>query len=482
MPRSERLYARWCLEMRRSRLFAPGERVAAAVSGGVDSMLLLEFMREFAQQNGLVLSVAHFNHHLRGAESNADERFVSEVAERLGLPYFVGQADVGRVAREKRQNLEATARRLRYRFFYSLVHQGKVDKVATAHTANDQAETVLLRLLRGAGARGLAGIFPVLDGKVVRPFLGLERAEIEIEVARRGLRFRTDPSNFDLRFARNRIRRELIPWLEREFNPGVVSGLAQFAALCRDDEAFLEHQAREMAQPWRIRQENEERIPVRALANFPVAIERRVLRQMIFGASEGKRSCVTAAQVEALRALAARGQSGKSVLLPGGLEARREFAWLTVAPCRPGFGRSDFAIPIQPPAEVAVPGSALRLRFAIVENLPGSNTEKKYNQNEAVYVDFEKLSGPLLLRNWRAGDRYVPAGSHKVRKLKELLSERRVPRAQRRLWPVLASGEKVLWACHFPPSTVVLPTAASRLLLRIEEQPAAAASAPPEEG
>ena len=175
MARESQVYAKWSLEMTRSGLFRPGERVGVAVSGGGDSVLLLDFMTRFALKGGFKLAVVHFNHHLRGAESDADESFVRGLAGARGIEFFGGGADVARAARETRGNVEATARRLRYKFFFGLVNQGSLHKVATAHTASDQAETVLLRLLRGAGTRGLGGIYPVLEGSVVRPFLNLMR-------------------------------------------------------------------------------------------------------------------------------------------------------------------------------------------------------------------------------------------------------------------------------------------------------------------
>lgn len=329
MARPESLYDRWSLEMRRTRLFLPGERVGVAVSGGPDSVVLLEFLYRFARREGLLLSVVHFNHRLRGIDSEEDQRFVCESAARLNLPFFVDHAGVARATREKGKNLEATARKLRYRFFFSLVHQNKVDKVATAHTANDQAETVLLRLIRGSGSRGLAGIYPVLEGKVVRPFLRLTRPEIETEIGLRHLTFRTDRSNLDARFTRNRIRQQVIPMLEREFNPAIVSLLSQFAERCREDETYMEQQAREAAGPWRARQGSEERIPVRPFAEFSPAIQRRVLRQMIT-AVRGSTRGINASHVEAVRHLAMHSQSGKVLALPGNLEARKEFEWLAI--------------------------------------------------------------------------------------------------------------------------------------------------------
>ena len=234
------LYTRWSLEMRRKEFFHAGQRMGVAVSGGPDSVLLLHFMQTLAREGGLTLAAVHFNHHLRGAESDGDEALVRDLAASLQIEYLRGEAEVGRVARERGRNLEAVARELRYRFFFSLVDQGRLDRVATAHTANDQAETVLMRLLRGTGTRGLGGIYPVLEGKVVRPFLGLTRAEVMQEIAARRLPYRVDSSNLNTRLQRNKVRMELLPLLTKEYNPEIIPLLNQFADRARDDEACLE--------------------------------------------------------------------------------------------------------------------------------------------------------------------------------------------------------------------------------------------------
>lgn len=243
------VYSRWLKEAIRQGTFRAGERVGVAVSGGPDSVLLLHFLKDSATELGITPAAVHFNHHLRGAESDGDERFVRTLAGSLGIAFMGGEADVARVARDKKRNLEATARELRYRFFFSLVDQGRLDKVVTAHTANDQAETVLMRLLRGAGTRGLSGIYPLLEGKVARPFLDLTRTEIIGELEARGLEFRIDSTNLDTRLVRNKIRRELLPLLKREFNPAVIPLLKSHADRARDEEAFLEQQARERSRP-----------------------------------------------------------------------------------------------------------------------------------------------------------------------------------------------------------------------------------------
>jgi len=459
------VYSRWLKEMKRQGLFHPGERVGVAVSGGPDSVLLLHFMKDSALEWGITLAVVHFNHHLRGAESDGDERFVRNLADSLGIAFLGGEAEVARVAREKKRNLEATARELRYRFFFSLVDQGRLEKVVTAHTANDQAESVVMRLLRGAGTRGLSGIYPLLEGKVARPFLDLRRPEITRELEARELEYRLDSTNLDSRLYRNKVRRELLPLLEKEFNPAVIPLLKNHADRARDEEAFLEQQARERSRPWRLREGGEEKISVRALEGFAPAIQRRVLRQMLESLRPGLRG-VAYTNIEGLLRFALSAQSGRSLPLPGETVARKEFDWLILGPQPVSVGDKTYAYTVEAPGEIAVPALGVTFVLKIVEppELPA-----EYNKWAGHAMDAQKLPGRLFLRNWRAGDQFWPAGSRKLRKLKELFRQRKIPRSRRKLWPVLECGEEIVWVRGFPPAAPVAATAESRALLLIEE-------------
>lgn len=466
MPRHADLCSRWIAEARRGGLFRPGERVGVAVSGGPDSVLLLTFMQRLARELGLQLAVVHFNHHLRGDESDSDEVFVRELSRSFGLQFIRGEADVQQAAKQEHRNLEATARELRYRFFFSLVRRARLDKVATAHTANDQAETVLLRLLRGTGTRGLGGIYPSLEGEIVRPFLSLSRGEVEAELNARKLEFKSDSTNRDLRRTRNRIRRELLPALEKEFNPGIVLLLKEFADRARDDEHFLEDQTREHARAWRVREGREEKIPLSPLGEFPRAIARRVLRQMI-SAVRGNLRGISHAHVEALLHFAASAQSGKSLDLPGGLVARKEFAWLAIGLRATEREGTEFAYPVKVPGKVSVPQLGLAFQFKIVGP---EELGRAYNSSGMAGLDRLKLAAEPVLRSWRAGDRFQPPGSRKPLKVKELFRLHKVPLKQRRIWPVLECGREIIWVRGFPASGSVAVSPDTQEVVIISEE------------
>ena len=451
--------------MKRAELFHAGQRVGVAVSGGPDSVLLLHFMRDLASESGLTLAAVHFNHHLRGTESDEDQRFVRDLADSMGADFILGEADVARAAREKKRNLEATARELRYRFFFSLVNQGRLDRVVTAHTANDQAETVLLRLLRGAGTRGLSGIHPVLEGKVARPFLDLTRAEVMREIEARGIQYRTDASNFDTRLRRNKVRIELLPLLEKEFNPSIVTLLKNHADRARDEEAFLAQQAHERSRPWWVREGAEEKIPLRALRGFPPAIQRMVLRQMLQAVRDDLRDA-THTHIEGLLRFVTLAQSGRSFSLPRGVIARKEFDWLILGSQDADQEGEEYGCPIEVPGEAAVPSIGITFRLKIVDpqGLP-----KGYNRMKAGVMDARKVGQRLFLRNWRAGDHFRPLGSRKLWKLKELFRQRKIPQSRRKLWPVLECGEQIVWVRGFPPEASVAASSESQAFLIVEE-------------
>ncbi len=462
MRAQSEVYERWAREA--EKLFRPGERVGVAVSGGADSVLLLDFMRRLAERKGLVLSAIHFNHQLRGEESEGDERFVRELACAKGLRFLHGSARVRDAARDR--NLEATARELRYRYFFGLIRQGLLDKVVTAHTANDQAETLLLRLFRGAGTRGFGGIYPALNGAVVRPFLGVTRAEVEAEIARRGLEYRADSSNANRKLQRNKIRAELLPLLEREYSPEIVKLLNELSERSRDDEAFLEEKASERAQAWRVREDGAEKIPVRALGEFHPALARRALRQMIQSV-RGTLRGVTYREIEALRRFAGSGQSGRSLSLGAGLVGRKDFDWLALS-LPAGQRKAEFSYPVNVPGECRVREIGKIFRFKIVDPAEGGEA---YNKSGLLAVDPLKLPGRMMLRNWRPGDRFQAAGRRRPEKLKELFRERRIPAEARREWPVLDSNQGIIWVRGYGSAPGKTPRKGANLVV-IEESDA----------
>jgi len=458
-------------------LLAPGDRVAVAVSGGPDSVALLRFLLELRRELGIVLSVAHFNHRIRGAGSDTDEEFVAALATRHGLELYLGCGDTPAHARQTKQGLEAAARQLRYNFLRGLFESERISKIATGHTLDDQAETVLMRLIRGAGTKGLAGIYPVHRYRtkdahaIIRPLLNLRRHEIETYLRGLGQRWREDASNSDRRHLRNRIRHQLLPLLESEFNPAITRVLADMAEIARAEEDYWrETVARSFpgCSAQEIEAESVSSIPSDALRKLPLALQRRGLRAL------AERAGVTLdfEHLEELRQLglakptlkpkqAALPHAQAELVLAGGsgeLRLRRRSPTKNADQEKRPATAYEYRLPAPGEVQIAEIGSLIRARIVSATALAAAGDVDGKRYNRAQLFDPRRLAAELTVRNWRAGDRYWPGRGKSPRKVKELLQ--RIPRAQRELWPVVLSGSEIVWMRGFPPSSrFTLPAA-----------------------
>lgn len=326
--------------LKASAWFHAGLRVGVAVSGGGDSVALLMLLAALRSELGIVASVVHFNHKLRGKASDADEKFVAALAEKLGVTMHIGRADVAAKAKGEKANLEDAARRARYAFFERLAEQGLVDVVATAHSMDDQAETVLAHILRGTGIAGLAGIHPVA-GSVVRPLLGFRREELREYLRLKRQPWREDSTNRDTARTRARMREKLLPLLERQFNPAVVEHLAALADRAREQASLVVHLAGQIFQKNVTLDRGSARIGLQDFLH-PFAIDQpetaNVLRgrliQEVAGRVRAYRGQILAGHIEAIIRLAQAGEPGKRLQIPGGIDVRRERNALVFEPRR----------------------------------------------------------------------------------------------------------------------------------------------------
>jgi tRNA(Ile)-lysidine synthase len=457
--------------MARFRMSTPGERIGVACSGGPDSVALLEALSELAPSLGIGLGVVHLNHRLRGGASDADEAFVRELAKKRGLDAHVENLDVAELAESEGRNLEEAGRLARYAWFGRLLDEGIFDRIATGHTRSDQAETVLFRLLRGTGPEGLSAIRPVREPGVIRPLLGVERAEVEAFLAERGVAYRVDESNADPRFARNRIRRDLIPLLERDWNPRTPQALARLA-----------EQAAEDADYWRARLEECEARLLRAAAGGIVfsadqvcslepALRRRVLRRAL--ERVGGKGRYDYQHLEAVRRLLERPAGGARLSLPG-LTAERSCRKVRlIAADEPSVTLRSESETLEPPDERTAPDGRTRIRIEIRPQHGGHGSYTKANWDP---IDWSKAPKPLVLRRWRPGDRVAVGPSSAPRKLSDLLQAADVAAWDREGWPVLApkaSGSasecRIVWARGFGASMEFRPSGNIGEVLRVFE-------------
>ena len=450
----------------------PGDRVGVAVSGGADSVALLLLLLELREKVGIVLSVVHFNHKLRGKASDTDEKFVAKLAAGHGLEFHRSSADVANKARKERANLEDAARRARYDYFRSLVGSGACTSIAVAHTADDQAETVLGHIVRGTGLAGLGGIHP-LAGPVFRPLLNIRRTHLRAYLRRKKQTWREDATNRDIQRLRARIRKKLLPLLEKQFQPAIVEHLATLASLAREDEALLETLVQGRMSAAVQQGQGALRIALTDLCHLggrakcntkfaenaeereaATAMCKRLVRHIVERVKTPRRQW-GANHVAAVLALARNGRNGSSLSLPGGVEVRKEREALVFRSAQePQEGAThtapgEFSYNIdlsRGMQDVCVPSLRCVFRLRVID-WPSKGEE---NNNREIVLDRERVGSPLVLRNWRPGDRLRPSGHQNARKLKRLLNKKHISRWDRKGWPVLTSGGVLVWARGFP--------------------------------
>ena len=428
------------------------ERIVIAVSGGTDSTALLDALVRWRQveRSPGTITLAHLNHQLRFQESDEDELFVRELAARLNLPVFVERINVGEIARTERANLEAVARRLRYAFLQRIAEISATRIVLTAHTRDDQVETILMRLLRGAGPQGLSGIKQERqlgeDMKLIRPMLEITRREVIDHCDHYGLAYRIDSSNQSKRFTRNRIRYELLPLL-KTINPLGEEAILRTAQLIALDDDFL----RRCSSALLAKALNEECLEIKPLLSAHPALRRRVLRIWLRDLLPGLQR-IDLFHIISLENLLEDSRSGRSIELPGGRRVVRQFDQIVLLAPNKKF--SD------PPRNCSLTGNASHnfgaFRFTFERNLllEKANLIKQQESNAFTVLlkECDELDG-LSLRTRRAGDSYIPQGRLHRRKLKSLMINHKIPVSERDNYPVVVTEEdEIVWSPGLPPA------------------------------
>lgn len=528
-PLAQRLLS----HIRQDEFLKAGDRVGVAVSGGTDSVALLRMLLECRVELGVVLSVVHFNHKLRGAESDADERFVAKLAHQYNLEFFCDSDDVAGHAREQGVSLETAARDLRYGFFRHLIREGfhkneakiptsdntgqtrstRLNNILTGHTLDDQAETVLMRLIRGAGLRGLGGIHPRIAveddeneacGEIIRPLLGVHRRELQQYLNEIGQDWREDSTNSDDQFTRNRIRKLLVPLLEKEFNPSIAVNLAELADIARAEEDYWQNEVagwmgtgvhwsrpdwaeKAVESPalvqisssppetatddhlqekisdatWLVMNASVDRL---WLLGEPPAVQRRIVKAV---GDEAGIPLEFKHVEEILRFAPEEAGGGKELSLPLGwklLHHADELLFVT-PDLRKDTPPQDYEYLLSVPGRVDVHEAG----FTIEARRMSPAEAAEYNPDQLLNAD--SVTGPLMVRNWRAGDRFWPVHTKSPKKIKELLQELHVAQPERGRWPVVVRGDEIIWMRGFPVSAKYKPEAGRSAVIIIESSP-----------
>lgn len=423
--------------------------LVAAVSGGPDSLCLLHALTRL-RPAGLALHVAHFDHGLRGAASQADAEFVARTARDWGLPATVERADVGAYAAARRLNLHQAARELRYRFLARVARATAAGAVVVAHHADDQAETVLMHLLRGAGPAGLRGMLPLLPWDawavgqppdpagppLLRPLLAVARSAIEHYCAEHGLVPRQDASNVDPAYTRNRIRHELLPLL-RGYNPQIAAALGRTAAICADDQALIQDLLDQRWSELALVAPTSVRLDLACWRGLPAALQRAALRRA--HQTLAPASTLPWEQIEHARELV--GRVDRQADLAGGVRLSSDYRQATLASAAPpaplGPQLADGPHILTVPGRLELGGGWAIQAFWPAQHSPPASPPWQIDLDAAL------LCLPLLVRTRRPGDRIDLGVGHK--RLQDLFVDARVPRPLRDAWPLLASGDELVW-------------------------------------
>ena len=428
------------------RMLEVEDHVLVAVSGGPDSVALLAVLQSLCPAWGLRLSVAHFNHGLRGAESEDDASFVHALCQTFDIPCIVTLLDLN--AREIRRpgySLQDYARERRYQELFRIATEIDADKVAVGHTANDQAETMVMWMVRGARTGGLGGIPPTRRPNVIRPLLETSREELLAYLDRKGLSYRNDSSNAKLIYLRNRIRKEVIPVLQ-VYNPNVVDALARQADIVREEHEYLDHLA-EDALSHMLKEQSDTKIVLNRtlFSNVPVALRRRVIRKAIGRCSKGEANPGYRV-VERVWRQIMHGQSGTSVISHG-VSIIREYDSIRFSPVQRklsfSFEKGGVAMSVSIPSEVVWSLTGQTLSLTLEKKSEDRSWAEDRNE---VTLDAETFSASLTVRTWQPGDRFCPLGmGGKRKKIQDFFSDMKIQRAERHTIPLLVAPEGILW-------------------------------------
>jgi tRNA(Ile)-lysidine synthase len=445
------------------KLFDKKDRVVVALSGGPDSTALLVALAQIAKLLDFSIIVAHYNHGLRGTSSDEDEKYSQELAEKFGLIFISGKMD--QKLRQKGQSPEDFYRQQRYQFLNKVAEDYNAQKIALGHNVQDQAETVLLNLLRGSGLEGLKGILPMRDGKFIRPLIEVSRSEIIDFLSEAGISYCQDSSNESNIYLRNKIRFELIPYLQDKFNPKIEENLAQMAEILRQDDDYIRNSVQEAMESTYIQNQPNGGISlnIEYVMGLAPAIRSRLFKKILESLSPEKNG-FSFINIKALEGLTQVTGSGKRISLPFGIEAKREYDNLILTRDNTGLKQVDYEYPVNIPGIIHV--KEINRTISIEKIFRDKMDLQSKNK---VYLDLDKIQQPVILRNRRDGDRFQPLGMKGRQKIKSLFINQKILRDKRNEIMLLVDQSSVIWIenMHLSDRVKISPQTINILSLEI---------------
>ncbi len=463
------------LERVRNTLFghemvASGDTVVLGVSGGLDSVCMLDILARLQAEFRLRLVIAHVHHGLRAEEGEKEFRFVEDLARRYEVPFEGRRVDAS--SYDGAGNVQARARRLRVRFFEEVALEWGAGRIATGHHRDDHAETLLMQMLRGTG--GLIGIRPVRDDRYIRPLIEVSRETIQAYATDRGLSFCEDSSNRKKTYLRNRIRKELIPWIQREANPSFVDSLVQLASILQEEGRCLDGVAVEALERITNRTNRDGEVVLRRdlLEGLPRAIQRRVLRKC-FGQLDGSTRGLSYVHLEGICDALGAPEDGvhKAFSLPRGVRAFLEYDKLYLTR-RELWEVAPYEIPLSLGEERPIPGAGIMLRADRVPS-PETHCPGGEKDRNLAFLDADLADGEMVVRNVRPGDRFRPSGLGGEKKIKDFFIDEKIPRSLRRRIAILEVGGQVAWVVGYRTDDRFKVSDETRATIRLQASPLA---------
>jgi tRNA(Ile)-lysidine synthase len=450
----------------RHKMFEPGDSVLVAVSGGPDSVALIHILNTISGEYSLRLAVAHLNHCLRGRESDRDAEFVAALAESFDWPFFLEKKDVRAFQRRRHLSPEEAARLVRYEFYDAVASQEPFNKIGLGHHGDDNAELVLMNLLRGSGPLGLSGIAPVRNNNIVRPLIGLKRSQILDYISEKKIAFLTDSSNMDLAYRRNKIRHHLIPELKKSYNPAIVDSLNRLGEILQAEDQWIDDAIEPVFSDCVLNRASEWiSLALPGVSGLDLAAGRRIVRKAIFYVKKDLRR-ITFFHVDAVLELAKKGQAGSSLDLPDGVRVIKDTAALTIKKEDQASGATviDYRYTIAGEGTTLIKEANIAIK--LVEIGTAALPDFKKSGKSRAFFDRDCLRFPLVVRNFRPGDRFSPLGVDGTQKLKKYFSNNKIPAGQRKNCPLLLSEKKIIWvAGHRIDNSVKLGPETRRVLM-----------------
>ncbi|MEG0775575.1 tRNA lysidine(34) synthetase TilS [Clostridium sp.] len=425
--------------IKENRMISNGDKIIVALSGGPDSMSLLNVLYELRERFNLTLYAAHVNHMLRGEDSDNDEKACKTFCEKHNIKLFSKNINIDAISKERNISHEMAGREVRYEFFIELFENLKANKIALAHNSNDQAETVLMRLMRGSGIEGLVGIKPVRDSIFIRPLINTSRKEIEEYCSRNSLPVRIDKTNFESIYARNKVRLELIPYIEENFNTDIIATLNRMSSLIRMDSDYLEEKSSKFFEKY-CDSKMEKVIIYKDAFNLHYSILSRVLRKALFKI-KGNLYNLESIHIENIINIQ-KGETGKTTVVPGGVVVSNVYKDIHLHKAISGLKENKNFCKILSVGESIVTETNNKFKLNVIDKERFLKSESKDNIK---YFDYDKIKQPISIRFRQEGDRFTSLGMKGSKKLKDLFMDLKIPREQRDEIPLICFGDEIGW-------------------------------------